>query len=425
MVDETRKAATNAWGGIRKRPIQSVVAALVVAGGLTSALVASNADTVGPCAGQFGYGATPFSCPPAPENSGAPQQQYANISGSGSVVSQPDGAPSVFVEGTGGTLWNYWYHAGTWLSSEIANAGVTSAPVATLQPNGSPSVFVQGTGGALENYWYVPPSGNATASWAKQVITTSGDASTPAVQLQPNGEPTVFVQGPGGSLINWWYIPQGAQSFWGSGTVATGGFAVSGQPAVTLQQNLSPTLFAKNSGGAVLNFWYVPQGTSSYWGAGTITTSGAASTPAVTLENNGNPSIFVQTTGGSVLNYWYIPQGATSFWGSGTVVSSGVGQRPSVQLQPNGDPSIMVTTTGGSILNYWYIANGANSTWGTGTVKVGGITGPPREMLQINGSPSLVAEGTGGSLLNFWYVPQGTTSYWGAGTVTSSGVVAY
>ena len=422
MVEETRKVANHAWGGIRKRPAQSIIAALVVVGGIVSALFAGPFSPAGAACG-YGYG---FQCPPAPANSGASQQQYAAISSSGSVVSQPDGAPSVFIEGAGGTLWNYWYHAGTWLSSEIANAGVTSAPVATLQPNGSPSVFVQGTGGALENYWYVPPSGTATASWAKQVITTSGVNSTPAVQLQPNGSPTVFFQGPGGTLLNYWYIPMGAQSFWGSGTVATGGFAVAGQPAVTLQPDgASPTLFARNAGGAVLNFWYIPNGASSTWGAATITTSGAASTPAVTLENSGNPSIFVQTMGGSVLNYWYIPNGASSTWGAATVVSSGAAQQPSVQLQPNGTPSIMVTTTGGAILNYWYIPNGASSTWGTGTVATKGITGPPREMLQINGSPSLVAEGTGGSLLNFWYIPNGAQSSWGEGTVAPSGVVGY
>jgi hypothetical protein len=425
VVEQTRKAAHNVWGGIRRRPVQSAVAALVLAGGLTSALVAGSfAPASAQCGTGYGY-AFSFSCPPAPANSSAPQQQFAAISSGGSVVSQPDGAPSVFVEGTGGSLWNYWYNAGTWLSSEIAASGVTSAPVATLQPNGSPTVFVEETGGGLVNYWYVPASGTATASWAKQVITTSGVTSAPAVQLQPNGSPTVFVEGSGGSILNYWYIPMGTSSFWGSATVVTSGDAPHAQVAVTLQPNFSPTLFVRGPGGQVFNYWYVPMGTSSYWGAATVATSGALSTPAVTLQNNGDPSLFVRATGGSVLNYWYVPDGASSFWGAGTVVSSGVAQRPSVQLQPNGNPSIMVTTTSGSILNYWYIPQGSTSFWGAATVRSGGIIGPPREMLQINGSPTVFAEGTGGSLLNFWYVPMGASSYWGAGTVTPSGVVAY
>lgn len=55
MVDQARVLADRAWLRIRRRPVQAIVALLVVAGGLTTAFISpSNADNS--CGTGFGYG---------------------------------------------------------------------------------------------------------------------------------------------------------------------------------------------------------------------------------------------------------------------------------------------------------------------------------------------------------------------------------
>ncbi|HMK62703.1 MAG TPA: hypothetical protein VK386_03705 [Acidimicrobiales bacterium] len=92
---------------------------------------------------------------------------------------------------------------------------VTSAPAVMAQSNGAPSEFVEGPGGSLLNYWYIPSLG----TWGAATVAGPGNvSSTPAVMAQSNSAPSVFVEGPGGSLINYWYIP--SLGTWGAGTVA-------------------------------------------------------------------------------------------------------------------------------------------------------------------------------------------------------------
>ena len=178
------------------------------------------------------------------------------------VVAQADGAPSVFIKGAGGSLWNYWYTSSGWGSHELVPSGVTSSPTVILQSDGSPSVFFAGAGGALWNYWYVASQG----VWGSKAIAT-GVASTPAVGVQSNGAPTIFVQASDGSLVNYFYVA--SQGIWGAETVAPPGTA-SSAPAVMGQVNAggAPSVFVAGPGGSLLNYWYVPW--MGVWGSATV-----------------------------------------------------------------------------------------------------------------------------------------------------------
>ena len=312
------------------------------------------------------------------------------------VVSQPDGAPSVFVKRQGGSLWNFWYANGSWASSEITTGGMSSSPTAILQTNGSPSVFFQGSGGSLWNYWY------ANGSWASTEIASSGVGSVPAVGVQNNGAPTVFVQSTDGSLLNYFYIA--STGAWGAGQVAPPGTALSA-PSVIPQSGAdgAPSVFVQGPGNALMNYWYIPAQGS--WGAATVGGPGSAfSAPAVMAQVTGAPSVFVQGPGNALMNYWYIP--AQGSWGAATVGGPGSAfSAPAVMGQQGlpSVPSVFVQGPGGSLLNFWYIP--AQGTWGAGTVQNAGLDSTtPGLTSQSNGAPSVFFQGSDGSLWNYWYV---------------------
>jgi hypothetical protein len=252
----------------------------------------------------------PSSTPPPSDPPGAPSTASGGNGPPPGVIEQPDGAPSMFVEGPGGSLMNYWYipQSGSWGAGTVAGPGnAASAPGVVAQSNGAPSVFVEGPGGSLLNYWYIP----STGTWGEGTVAGPGSVSSePAVLEQSNGAPTVFVEGPGGSLMNYWYIPQSGS--WGAGTVAGQGNVVS-TPGVLEQSSGAPTVFVEGPGGSLMNYWYIPQ--SGSWGAGTVAGLGnVASAPGVVRQTDGAPSVFVSNPD---LNFWYIPSSGS--WGAGTV----------------------------------------------------------------------------------------------------------
>ncbi|HXZ61247.1 MAG TPA: hypothetical protein VEG62_00795 [Acidimicrobiales bacterium] len=329
------------------------------------------------------------------------------------------GSPAIFVD-PGSALDTYWYTSGSWYSAPIAGSGVDSASAALNQTDGAPTVFVEGVGNSLMNYWYVPAGGG----WGAATIAGGGSTfSAPAALAQPDGTPSVFVEGPSNSLLNYWYIP--AQGTWGAATVAGPGSAFSA-PAVVAQQDGAPSLFVEGPAGSLVNYWYAAS--SGTWDSHVVSAPGTiAGGPAATLQSaNGSPTVFVEGTGGSLMNYWYIP--APGIWGAATVVGPGsTTSTPAVMLQSGGAPTIFVQTPGNDLLNYWYIP--AQGGWGSGTVAGGGAAqSGPSVVPQSNGAPSVIVEGAGGSVMNYWYVPQG--GYWGLGTVagpnstaTSAGIL--
>lgn len=319
------------------------------------------------------------------------------------------GTPSIFVD-PGNSLTNYWYTSGSWFTATVAASGVASAPTVLNQTNGAPTVFVMGTGNTLMNYWYVLTPGG----WGAATVAGAGtDFSMPAALDQPDGSPSVFVQGPGNSLLNFWYIP--AQGAWGEGTVAGPGSTFSG-PAVVAQGDGSPSVFVEGPGGTLVNYWYV--GSSGTWSTHVVAGPGSISSAPSALDEPSTlaPTVFAEGPGGTVMNYWYIP--SPGIWGAATVAGPSTAvSTPAVMLQPGGPPSIFVQTPGDALLNYWYIP--AQGTWGTGTVAGhGAAMSAPAVVCQADGAPSVFVEAPGGAELNYWYIPaQGT---WGEGTVAGA-----
>ena len=268
------------------------------------------------------------------------------------VVPQPDGAPSIFIQ-AGGIVYNSWYDDGNWPSYPIAAytppmgppsgslpyGSATSRAVAILQPDGSPSIFFQGLGGSLWNCWYV------NGTWDSAEIASGGVASTPAAILQANGALSLFVVGQNHSLLNYWYIP--ASASWGEGTVASPGSAFQVPAAVTTAGG--PQVFVEGPDHSL--WWYDYISALGMWfGQPVATLQGggfAFSAPSVVLQTDGTASIFVLGPHNSLVNYWFPPapvadtawsnsQGDLGYCWDGATVPAGLclllsGGHPAVQ----------------------------------------------------------------------------------------------
>lgn len=348
---------------------------------------------------------------------------------SSSVVAQPNGAPSLFIQANG-TIFNNWDANGTWLSSRMAfyttsppaNASTlgfaSSRAVAVLQPDGAPSIFFQGTGGSLWNYWYV------NGTWDSAEIVPNGVASAPVAILQPNGSPSVFVVGPNKSLLNYWYIP--GQGSWGSGTVAGGGSVFQVPAAAADPGSGAPDVFVEGPNHELVEYSYW----SGTWSHSPIAAFGGAATafsaPGVVVQPGGPISIFVVGPHASLLNYWFppscIPSSSTictaelqvcptPCWGSATVAQQGSAfSTPEVISQSNGAPTTFVLGPNGSVLNYWYIPS--QGTWSSGTVEPPGSETSQvfGALAQTDGSPEVFFAHEDGSLWAASYSQGGWTN---------------
>ncbi|HYA67912.1 MAG TPA: hypothetical protein VED63_04175 [Acidimicrobiales bacterium] len=358
--------------------------------------------------------ALPVAMPTASAQTPSPPYHPSSGDISSTVVAQPDGFPSLFIEANG-TIFNYWYADGAWQSYRMAfyttappaNAVTlgfaTSRPVAVLQPDGSPSVFFQGVGGSLWNYWY------ADGTWDSAEILSSGVASAPVATLQLDGSPSVFFVGPGDSLLNYWYIPDGAASYWGGATIAGAGstFQV---PAAAQYDADAEWIFSEGPNHSLV--WYYENGEGVWTG---VTIGSAFSAPAVVEQPQTNTvSVFVAGPNGSLLNYWAqmafgadcgpntSNAGCGNSWSHATVVQAGLVQSsPAAMLQPVSAPTYAAPTVffvgpDGSLLNYWYTPSG----WDSGTVEPAGSTTSQvfGVLPQSSGAPEVFVAHEDGSL---------------------------
>jgi len=151
VVQRTRVAADKTWRTFRRRPLQAIVAVLVVAGGLTTLFVTgSNANNTCYQNG-YGYGYS---------SNGTYQYGYGQCATAPATTTPAAPVlPSVAVQGPSNSLWYYWetpdsqWHGplgvgipGSTLSSPSATAGAGNLPV----------VAVQAPSNSLWYYWETP-----------------------------------------------------------------------------------------------------------------------------------------------------------------------------------------------------------------------------------------------------------------------------
>jgi len=356
-----------------------------------------------------GVGSAPAS---AQDEAAAPGPSYGGVSSA--VVPQPDGAPSIFIQANG-IVYNSWYANGGWPrypiafyttsppANSVTSGFATSRAVAVLQPDGSPSIFFQGVGGSLWNYWYV------SGAWDSAEIASTGVESTPVAILQPNGSPSVFFVGPDNSLRNYWYIP--SQGTWGLGIVAGAGSAF-GAPAAATSPPYSigePEVFVEGPDHSLIGYFYY----LGSWQSEVIAGNGSVySSPAVVLQPDEQDylSLFFVGPNDSLINYWASENTMTAClscypapaqFSSARVAGAGLAfSSPVVTLQPDGAPSVFVLGPSGSVLNYFYSMS--QPGWGSGTVEPPGSTTSQLfgVLLQSDGAPQVFSAHQDGSL---WY----------------------
>jgi hypothetical protein len=148
VVERTRQTATNAWSKIRRRPIQAILALLVIAGGITTAVASTNHVAFTGCGyGYSGYG-------------------YGGYTANGEFVcSAYDHLLNRFPDSGGATYWE------NQLSSGGSRSGVASGILSSAEYRGD-----------LVNSYYVTFLGRASDSggqayWVAQLNSGATDQS--------------------------------------------------------------------------------------------------------------------------------------------------------------------------------------------------------------------------------------------------------
>jgi hypothetical protein len=105
-----------------------------------------------------------------------------------------NGNPAVYFQGPNNSLDEYWLGSGGWSLYQVTTSGVFSGPGAIQQTNSTlPSVYYQGANSTLMEGWV------AGGSWVTAAIGTNlpvGVGGTPSVTTNPDGNPSVFFNGP-------------------------------------------------------------------------------------------------------------------------------------------------------------------------------------------------------------------------------------
>jgi hypothetical protein len=303
------------------------------------------------------------------------------------AVLSPNSVPSVFFEGPGHSLVNDWYVPGQtpnpWDSETIAGTAGTvySQPSVIANPNTRPSVFYEGPNGTLVNTWNYGPDEWDTASHAYTLD------SMPSAYLQTNGLTSVFFQGPGNVLDYAYDTANGWVLHTEPGTVDS-------QPAVLVNSNGLASVFFEGPNHQLNNTWEV---TSTTWSTNDdeSATNAVYSKPTPIFQSNGDPSCFYLGPSSS-LGYAYWVSAGT--WDNRSVPGTVDGTPTAVQLG-NGDPSAFFESTGSTLVNTQETAPG---TWIT-TTRPGNVQSDEAVITQADGTPSVFYEGPQNTWENTWY----------------------
>jgi len=190
------------------------------------------------------------------------------------------GLSSVFVQGPGNALVDYWTNGGgTWTNAALTGQGATfSSPAAEVNKDGSATIAVQGPDDSLSVYWET-----AGGQWQGPLgIGAPGSTnSTPAITVGSTGLPIVAVQGPDDSLWTYWETTAGQ---W-QGPLGVGGpGSTNSSPSITVGSTGLPIVAVQGPGGALWAYWASPtgqwQGPLGLGGPGSTNSSPEAANPS-------------------------------------------------------------------------------------------------------------------------------------------------
>ena len=221
----------------------------------------------------------------------------------------------VFVRGTDNGVHHIWQDrpGGNWSGWEALGLpggfAVTGNVAVSRDVNGWLEIFVRGANNALWHKWQDPPNGQWSGWESLGGILTSDPV---VIQNHWNGR-EVFVRGTDNGVHHIWQDrPRGNWSGW-EGLGLPGGFAVTGNVAVSRDNNGWLEIFVRGANNALWHKWQDPP--NGQW-SGWESLGGILTSDPVVIQNHWNGrEVFVRGTDNGVHHIWQDrPRGNWSGW---------------------------------------------------------------------------------------------------------------
>ncbi len=293
----------------------------------------------------------------------------AGFAASPQVAVDPNGNAVAVWYQSDGMRQNIWANrftvAAGWNAAELLetdNAGDAASPQVAVDPNGNAVAVWHQSDGTQLNIW--ANRFTVAAGWSLAELIENDDAdgaSSPQVAVDPNGNAVaVWYQGDG-TRINIWanrFTPTGG---WGTAELIetdNAGNAIA--PQVAVDPNGSALAVWNQSDGTRISIWANRFTVAAGWGVAEPIEdddAGDASSPQVAVDPNGNAvAVWFQSDGVARNNIWANRFTVAGGWGTAELVETNNGAEasdPQVAIDPSGNAFAVWYQSDGTRLNIW------------------------------------------------------------------------
>jgi hypothetical protein len=323
--------------------------------------------------------------------------------------------------------WGFTTRDGLWADPvliEIRNASSALFPQVAVGPNGEAVAVWQQADGIRDSIWanrFTPTAGWGVAELIE--ADNEGNAFRPQVAVDPNGNAVTVWHQSDGTRFNIWANRFTPTTGWGAAElIETDNAGDASSPQVAVDPNGNAVAVWHQSDGTRTNIWANRFTPSAGWGAAEpieTDNAGGASSAQVAVDPNGNAVAVWHQSDGTRFNIWANRFTPTAGWGAAELIetdNAGTAMFPQVAVDPNGNAIVVWYQSDGTRFNIW--ANRFTPTTGWGPAELietdnAGDASSPQVAVDPNGNAVAVWYQSDGTRTNIWANRFTPTASWG------------
>jgi Bacterial Ig-like domain len=301
---------------------------------------------------------------------------------------------------------------GTATLIETDNAGDATSPQIAIDANGNALAVWQQSDGTHTNIWanrYVVGTGWGTATLIE--TDNAGDATSPQIAIDANGNALAVWQQSDGTrtniLANRYVVGMG----WGTAalieTINTGSATA---PQIAINANGNALVVWQQSDGTRYNIWSNRYVVGTGWGTAALIetdNAGSAYSPQIAVDTSGNALAVWDQSDGTRNNIWSNRYVVGTGWGTATLIETDNNDagNPQIAVDASGNALAVWEQTDGTRYNIWSNRYVMGSGWGTAAlIETDNVDTAFSAQVAIDASGNAIAvwQQSDGTLFNIW-----------------------